>query len=429
MSGNSNQKKVIPIYKSEEIKDSDEINFKQFKKEAIQQLLKGKPLSGKDGVLTPLIKNFLEEAIEAEFEQHLGYDKNQRSKNPNYRNGRSKKTVKSKYGDFELETPRDRESSFEPEIVKKRETVLLKGLDDKILSMWALGTSYNDIADHIKDMYGLELSPSTFTAITDKVTPMINEWQSRQLDEVYPFIWMDALVFKVKEDHKIEKKAAHVIIGLDQRGRKDVLGIYYNKTEGANFWLEVLTDLRNRGVKDILIACIDNLKGFSEAIESIYSETEVQLCVIHQIRNSLKYVASKNQKEFMKDLKLVYKATTKELAEQNLLELDEKWGSKYPLVIKSWTNNWDRLSTYFKYPEEIRKMIYTTNIIEGFNRQIRKVTKTKGVFTNEMALKKLVYLATQNIMKKWTHPRQNWSSTIGQLSIIFGDRVKLDLNL
>lgn len=352
--------------------------YEAIKKKALEQFKTGQPLLGKDGAFAPLMKQFLESALEAEMQEHL--DETERVKG-NRRNGTSKKTVKSSDGEFELETPRDRESTFEPDIVKKRETILADNLEKKIIGMYGLGMSLRDISGHIKEMYDTDISATTLSTITDRVIPQIKEWQARPLEEVYCIVWMDAMHYKVKDEGKVTSRSVYNILGITTEGKKELLGMYVSESEGANFWLSVLTDLQNRGVKDILIACIDNLKGFSEAINSIYPATEVQSCVVHQIRNSLKYVASKNQKEFMADLKEVYRANTIELAEQNLNALDEKWGKKYPVVISSWRNNWHKLSTYFKYSESIRKLIYTTNAIEGFHRQVRKVTKNKTAFT------------------------------------------------
>jgi len=304
---------------------------------------------------------------------------------------------------------------------------LTEELDDKIIALYGLGMSYRDISSHIEDIYGIEISKSSITAITDKILPKIKEWQNRGLDEIYPIIFLDAMHFKCTENNVVIGKAFYTVLGINQEGKKDVLGLYLSENEGANFWLSVLTDLQNRGVKDILIGCVDVLKGFPEAINSIFPKTEIQLCIIHQIRNSLKYIASKNQKEFMEDLKLVYKANSKDLAESKLLNLEEKWGEKYPLVLRSWNNNWHNLSGYFKYSQEIRKMIYTTNAVEGLHRQIRKVTKTKGSFTSQFALEKLIYLAIKNISKKWQMPVPNWSLIIGQLDIFFTGRLKLHL--
>lgn len=290
-----------------------------------------------------------------------------------------------------------------------------------------LSMGYRDISSHMEEIYGIEISKSAITAITDKILPKIKEWQNRPLDEIYPIIFLDAMHFKCTENNAVVSKAFYTVLGIDQEGKKDVLGLYLAESEGANFWLSVLTDLQNRRVKDVLIACIDGLKGFPEAINTIFPKTEIQLCIIHQIRNSLKYVASKNQKEFMEDLKLVYKANSKEFAEEKLLELEEKWGNKYPVVLKSWNNNWHNLSGYFKYSPEIRKMIYTTNAVEGLHRQIRKVTKTKGSFTSQTALEKLIYMAIKNISKKWNMPVQNWSLIIGQMDVFFVNRLKLNL--
>lgn len=398
--------------------------YEALKKKALEQFKTGQPLLGKDGAFAPLMKQFLESALEAEMEEHL--DESERNKG-NRKNGTSKKTVKSSDGSFELETPRDRESSFEPEIVKKRETILADNLEKKIIGMYGLGMSLRDISDHIKEMYDTEISAATLSAITDRVIPQVKEWQSRSLDELYCIVWMDAMHYKVKDEGKVTSRAVYNILGITTEGRKELLGMYVSESEGANFWLSVLTDLQNRGVNDILIACIDNLKGFAEAINTIYPKTEVQSCIVHQIRNSLKYVASKNQKEFMRDLKEVYKASGIEIAQENLKALDEKWGKKYPVVLASWNNNWHKLSTYFKYTEDVRRLIYTTNAIEGFHRQVRKVTKNKTAFTTDMALLKLIYLAQRNISKKWTSPLQNWSLTVSQLSIIFGDRLKLKI--
>jgi transposase-like protein len=409
--------------KEKEASSLNGFDFAAFEKEAAKQLKAGKSLSGKDGVLTPLIKRIIEQALQGELESHLETEQEE----PNRRNGKTSKTMKSEHGSFELETPRDRNGTFEPELVRKRQTSLGNSVENKLIALYGLGMSYADIAGHMEDLYGLEVSPAMLSAVTDKIIPVIKEWQARPLDAVYPFVWMDAMHNKLREDGRIVPKAVYTILGINTKGIKDVLGIYISESEGANFWLQVLTDLSNRGVKDILIASIDNLKGFADAINTIYPQTEVQLCVVHQIRNSLKYIASKDQKAFMRDLKLVYRATTKDLAEQKLLELEEAWGKKYPVVIKSWKANWERLSNYFKYPEDIRRIIYTTNVVEGFHRQIRKVTKTKGAFSSETALLKLLYLTVQNIMKKWTQPLRNWSLTVSQLAVFFEGRLKLDL--
>lgn len=415
--------KIDTLMKKKKNGSFDKFDFDDFEKEAISRLKSGEELTGKDGILTPLVKKILEKALEAELEQHIQDDDF-----PNRRNGHLKKQMKSGHGPFELETPRDRNSSFEPEIVKKRQTILGTSLENKILSLYALGMSYQDIRDHIEDMYGIEMSQGMLNQITDKILPEIHEWQSRPLDEVYPFVWLDAIHFKVREDGKVQAKAVYTIIGLNAHGIKDLLGIYLSESEGARFWLQVLTDLSQRGIKDILIASIDNLKGFPEAIQTVFPQAEIQLCIVHQIRNSLRYIPWKDQKAFLKDLKQVYQAATKEQAEQKLQELDDKWGKKYPVILSSWRNNWNELSNYFKYPPEIRRIIYTTNIIEGYHRQIRKVTKTKGAFASENALMKIIYLASMRIIEKWTTPVWNWNITLQKLVIIFGDRIKLEIN-
>ncbi len=401
-----------------------EHDYEAMKKLALKQFRSGQPLLGKGGAFAPLFKEFLESALEAEMEEHLSQEINP---SKNRRNGKSTKTIKTSSGEFELATPRDREGSFDPEIVKKRETILADSLESKILGLYGLGMSLRDISEHIKEMYDMEISATTLSSITDKVIPQIKEWQNRVISSVYPIVWMDAMHYKVKVEGKIENKALYNILAINTSGQKELLGMYISESEGANFWLSVLTNLQQRGLEDILIACTDNLKGFSEAISSVFPKAEIQTCVIHQIRNSIKYIASKDQKPFMKDLKLVYQAIDKQVAEDELINLEAKWGKKYPVVIDSWNRNWSKLTTYFSYSAQIRKMIYTTNAVEGFHRQIRKVTKTKGAFTSDMALLKLVYLATLNIEKKWTQPLSNWALTASQLSIRFGERMKLDL--
>lgn len=396
----------------------------ELEKKALEQFISGKSLFGKDGAFAPMLKNFIEKALESEMEAHL--DDQQRTKG-NKRNGKGRKTIKSGFGSFDIETPQDRQSSFEPELVKKRQSILADNLSDKIIGLYGLGMSYRDISSHIKEMYDTDISHTVLSQITDRIIPDVKAWQNRPLESLYCIVWLDAMHYKVKVDGKIVHKALYNILGINKSGQKEILGIYLSESEGANFWLQVLTDLNNRGLEDILIACTDNLKGFTSAILSVFPKAEVQLCIVHQIRNSLKYIASKDQKEFMRDLKLVYRATNKEIAEDELTKLEDKWGAKYPVVIQSWQNNWEHLSQYFKYTAPIRKIIYTTNAVEGYHRQVRKVTKTKGAFTNDMALLKLVYLATMNIQKKWTSPLHNWSTTIQQLYIIFEDRIDLDI--
>lgn len=391
---------------------------------ALQQLKSGKSLTGEGGIFAPIIKEFLESALSAEMESHLDEDERNLG---NKRNGKGRKTLKTASGEITIETPQDRHSNFEPQIVKKRETVLADNLAPQIIGLYGRGMSLRDISIHIEEMYDVEVSAATLSEITDRVIPQVKEWQNRPLDEVYPIVWLDAMHYKVRDGGKVVSRAVYNILAISKEGKKELIGMYISESEGANFWLSVLTDLKSRGVQDILIACTDNLNGFSEAILSIYPETEIQKCVIHQIRNSLKYVASKDQKSFMKDLKKVYQSPNKNQAETELLNLEETWGNKYPIVIRSWSENWEELTTYFQYDEHIRRIIYTTNAVEGFHRQVRKVTKTKGAFTSDMALMKLLYLAAENISKKWTMPIANWGLSIQQLCIKFGKRMKIEL--
>ena len=390
--------------------------------EILEEFRNGKKLTGKGGLLAPLIKQLTEAALEAEVESHIANDVLGGTKNR--KNGINKKTIKgTSDGTFELETPRDRNGTFEPQIVKKHQTTISDEIEEKIISMYGLGMSYRDISSHLEEIYQVAISTATISTITDKIITKVKEWQARPLESLYPFVWLDAIHYKVKDGGKYVSKAVYTILGVRLDGKKEILGLYLSENEGANFWLSVLTDLQARGVEDILIASVDGLKGFPEAINAIFPQTEVQLCIVHQIRNSIRYVVSKEQKEFAKDLKLIYQAPTKEVAEEELLKLDEKWGKKYPLVINSWNNKWENLSVFFKYPAEIRKIIYTTNIIESVHRQFRKLTKTKGAFPNENSLLKLLYLGIQNASKKWTMPVRNWSLTISQLAIFFEGRL------
>jgi transposase-like protein len=400
------------------------IDYEELKRKTLEQLRSGKSLFGKDGAFAPLLKDILEAALDGEIEGHL--DDQERSAG-NRKNGKTSKKLKTADGTIDLETPRDRAATFDPQIVKKRETILAESLESRIIGMYSHGMSFRDISNHIKEMYDTEISAATLSAITDKVIPLVKEWQNRPLESLYCIVWLDAMYYKVKEEGRVVNRCVYNVLGINPEGRKELLGMYISESEGANFWLGVLNHLQQRGVLDILIVCIDNLKGFAEAIATVYPQTEVQTCVIHQIRNSIKYISTKDQKAFMADLKPVYQATSREEAELELAALEEKWARKYPVVIDSWKRNWDKLSTYFQYSPAIRKLIYTTNTIEGFHRQIRKVTKTKGAFTSDMSLLKLIYLATQNIQKKWTQPLQNWSLTVSQLSIKFGDRLKLKI--
>jgi len=385
---------------------------------AIQALREGKDLSGKDGIFTPLIKQLTEAAMRAELEEHLSTEEGS-----NRKNGSTSKTMKSPAGEFELKAPRDRAGTFDPQIVKKHQTHLTDELERKVIALFALGNSYQDIRAHLADLYDISLSNGTLNAVTDKLLPELQAWRERDLEAIYPIVWLDAIHFKIRENGRYISKAIYTILGLNIVGKKELLGLYLSDQEGAHHWLSVLTDLHNRGVKDILIACVDGLKGFPEAIESLYPNTEIQHCIIHQIRNSMKYVASKNQKAFMADLKCVYKAATLNAAEIALDDLEAKWGDKYPMVIKSWRSKWPTLSAYFKYPDYVRTAIYTTNAVEAVHRQFRKLTKTKGGFANENSLLKLLYAGILKASERWTHPAQNWNLTLSQLAIHFEGRL------
>ncbi|MBQ3415053.1 MAG: IS256 family transposase [Clostridia bacterium] len=386
---------------------------------------------GKNGLVQRLVKDVLENILEAEMDEHLGRDRYQRqtdidSENRNYRNGYSQKNLRSSFGDVDLNIPRDRKAEFEPQIIKKYETVCNE-LDKKIISLYAKGMSTSDIQAEIEDLYGITISPSMVSKITDKVIATATEWQNRMLDKTYPIVYLDAMYFKVRSNGKIVNKAVYICLGYSMEGYKDILGLWVDEAEGAKFWLSICNDLKNRGVKNILIACMDGLKGLPQAIKTVFPEVNIQTCIVHQIRNSIKYIASKDKKEFMRDLKEVYKATTEDLALAQLDNLKDKWGSKYGMVIDSWYNNWNNLSTFFEFSPRIRKIIYTTNALEGFNRQVRKYTKSRIIYPTDEALNKSVYLATMEIMEKWTQPIPNWGATLAELSIYFEEQLKDEL--
>jgi putative transposase len=376
------------------------------------------------GMIRDLFKETLQQVFEAEIEDHLGYSKHDPKGNNtgNSRNGYSKKTIKSKLGETKLNIPRDRKGEYEPQIIKKYETSI-NGLEDQIIALYSKGMSTRDIEDHMKDIYGVSVSPSLVSKVTDKILPLVYEWQSRLLDPVYPIVFLDAIHFKVKHENRIISKAAYTVMGINTDGIKDILGIWIGENESASFWLNVLQDLKSRGVQDILIACKDGLSGFTEAINASFPQTDVQSCVIHQLRNNMKYIPHKDRKDVMDDLKKVYKAFTIEQAETAFEEFKEKWGKKYPSVIKSWETNWLELTTYFSYPVEIRKLIYTTNTIEAFHRQLRKVTKTKTAYPTDNALRKIVYLATVGVTDRWTTPIPGWLECRQQFEIMFEGRL------
>lgn len=386
---------------------------------------------GKDGLIQRLVKDVLENILEGEIEEHLGRNKYERAETndpskKNYRNGYSSKNLRSSFGDVDLDIPRDRNAEFEPQIIKKYETVCTE-LDKKVISLYAKGMTTSDIQAEIEDLYGITISPSMVSRITDKVMDSAVEWQNRSLDKIYPIVYLDAMYFKVRSNGKIVNKAVYICLGYNMQGYKEILGSWVDEAEGAKFWLKICTDLKNRGVKEILIACMDGLKGLPEAIKTVFPSVNIQTCIVHQIRNSIKYIASKDKKEFIKDLKCVYKASTEELALTHLDNLKDKWGNKYAIVIDSWYNNWSQLSTFFNFSPEIRKMIYTTNTLEGFNRQIRKYTKARTLFPTDQSLSKCVYLATMEIIEKWTQPTPNWGRTLAELSIIFDEQLNDEL--
>ena len=386
---------------------------------------------GKNGLVQRLIKDVLENILEAEMDEHLGRDKYQRQNDiepseRNYRNGYSQKNLRSSFGDVDLDIPRDRKSEFEPQIVKKYETVCNE-LDKKIISLYAKGMTTSDIQAEIEDLYGITISPSMVSKITDKVIATATEWQNRMLDKIYPIVYLDAMYFKVRSNGKIVNKAVYICLGYTMEGYKDILGLWVDEDEGAKFWLGICNDLKNRGVKEILIACMDGLKGLPQAIQTVFPSANIQTCIVHQIRNSIKYIASKDKKSFMKDLKEVYKAATEELALAQLDKLKETWGNSYGMVIDSWYNNWNNLSTFFDFSPRIRKMIYTTNALEGFNRQVRKYTKSRTIFPTDESLNKCVYLATMEIMEKWTQPVPNWGATLAELTLFFTEELKDEL--
>jgi len=379
---------------------------------------------GKEGVFAKLFAETMEQMLEAEMIEHLGYEPYEvKGRNSgNNRNGRYSKKIRTSTGETTVQVPRDRNGEFEPKIIAKH-AGNTNELEEKILAMYAKGMSTRDIAEMLEDVYGVDVSASTISAITEKVWPLVEAWQSRPLASIYPIIYLDAIHIKLRREGKVVNTAVYNALGIDLEGRRDILGHWVGDgAEGANFWLSVLTDLQSRGVEDIFIACIDGLGGFSEAITSLFPQAQVQRCIIHQIRNSLRYVPWKDRKAFVADLKRIYRAATREEAEMNLLQLGEKWSSKYAIAVRSWENNWEELATFFAYSTEIRRLIYTTNSVEAYNRQLRKVTKNKATFPTPEAARKLFYLATQRITRKWVNPIRNWPQILNQLAIRFEGR-------
>ena len=401
---------------------------KSIDNELIDNLLKNykKPedLIGENGLLKQLTKQLLERAMAAEMTEHVGYDKHDAAGNNsgNSRNGKSAKTIRGTFGELALETPRDRNGTFEPQIIEKHQT-RFTGFDKNILSLYSRGLSTREIQQHLEEIYGVEVTAGLISSVTDEVLDEVKTWQNRQLDEIYPIMYLDAIQFKVRDSGHVRNKAIYLAIGVTIEGYKEVLGLWIAQTEGAKFWLQVVTELKNRGVTDIFIACVDGLKGFPEAIESVFPQTEVQLCIVHLVRHSLNYVGWKQRKEVAQDLKTIYTAATDVEAEQRLAEFSLKWDAKFPMIAKSWRSNWTRVIPFFAHPPEIRKVIYTTNAIESLNMSLRKVTKARGSFPNDEAVSKLLYLALRNIAKKWTMPLHAWKDALNRFAIIYENRL------
>ena len=400
----------------------------QARREKIRELLQSSGVNSMEDIqnlFKETIAEFMENGLDAELDDELGYTKyDYKNKNTdNSRNGHSNKTLRTSFGDVEVSVPRDRKGEFDPQLLKKNQTSISQDIEEKILSMYAKGMTTSDIEEHIRDIYGIEVSDTTVSRITDKILPIAREWQQRPLEAIYAVVFMDAIHYHVRSEGRIIKKAVYIAIGINLDGRKDVLGMWVGENESAKFWATVLNGLKNRGVEDIFIACTDNLTGFSSAIEAVFPKTEIQNCIIHQLRNSSKYVSYKDLKALMADLKAVYAAVDEETALNALDVFAEHWDKKYPKISQSWRDNWANLSTYFKFPQEVRRLIYTTNAIEGFNRQLRKVTKSKSVFPTDDSLLKMLYLAMMDITKKWTGRRQDWSKIYAQLTIFFEERL------
>ena len=400
-------------------------------REMMQGYLKENDISIKSGndvnsIMRDMMSVLLEGALDEELNEELGYSKyDYRNKETdNSRNGHSRKTMRTSYGDMDIAIPRDRKGEYEPQLIPKYQNTVTQDMEEKIISMYAKGMTTGDIEAHLKELYDLDISDSTISRITDKIMPLVKEWQERPLQEIYAVVYMDAIHYHVRSEGRIVKRAVYIALGIDMDGKKDVIGMYVGENEGAKFWLSIINGLKNRGVQDILIACVDGLNGFPQAIEAVYPKTEIQQCIIHQIQNTTNYVSYKDLKKLMADLKMVYAAPDEAAALEELESFGEKWNSKYPKIYKSWSEHWATLSTYFKYPNEVRKLIYTTNAIEGFNRQLRKVTKSRTVFPSDDSLLKMLYLATMDITKKWTGRRRDWSQIRAQLEIYFEERLE-----
>jgi len=400
----------------------DEVDLDKLALELAKNCKTEDDLFGQNGVAKNLLSKTLQAILNGELTDHLGYEKSKRSSKSNNRNGYKNKTVKMESGELEIDVPRDREGTFEPTLVKKRQT-RLAGFDKKIISLYARGLSVRDIQDELKEIYNVDVSESLISNVTSAVMDEVVAWQNRPLDNIYPIVYLDCIVVKVRENKQIINKSVFLALGINTEGSKELLGMWINNNEGAKFWLSVLTELKNRGLKDILIACVDGLTGFPEAINAVYPQTKVQLCIVHIIRNSVKYVSYKDKKEVCHDLKQVYTSLTSESAEQELLKFSEKWDKKYPAISKIWLRNWENIIPYFDYPDDIRKVIYTTNSIESLNMTLRKVIKNKRVFPTDNSVFKLLYLAVNNVSKKWTMPIRDWKSAMNRFIIEFEDRM------
>jgi len=405
-------------------KTPEEIRKRELLKELIQ-LTGTKTASQAQDLVKEILSGTLETMLNSELEEELGYSKYdyKNKQTENSRNGYSKKNILTSNGEIELNIPRDRAGEYEPQIIEKHQTRLSGDIEEKIISMYAKGMTQNDISSHIQDMYGFEVSDSVVSRITDKILPIAKEWQMRPLERIYAIMFLDAVHYNVRQEGRVVKKAVYIAIGITLEGTKDVMGLWIGENESAKYWLSVLNELKTRGIEDILIACTDNLTGFADAISAVYPKTDLQHCIIHQIRNSTKYVSYKDIKALMADLKKVYRATTEQQASDNLEDFRKKWSGKYPKIYESWKRNWANLSTYFAYPPEIRKIIYTTNQIENFNRQLRKVSKAKSIFPNDDSLLKILYLATCDITRKWTGKRLDWNPIRMQLAIYYEGRI------
>jgi putative transposase len=407
------------------------MNFKESDIDLNKELKKCKSMDdllGKNGLIQRLVGGMVEKMLDQEMEQHLGYAKHspEGHHSGNSRNGKGSKTLQSSQGPISIDVPRDRNGDFEPQIVKKRQTHI-NAFDDKIISMYSRGMSTRDIQAHIEEIYGADISPTMISNITDKVLEVAKEWQNRPLSKIYPITYFDAIHYKVRQGGKVITKACYTCLGINMEGKKEMLGLWLGESEGAKFWLRVFTELKNRGVHDIFIACIDGLKGLPDAINAVFPEASIQLCVIHMIRNSMKYVSHKSTKSFITDLKSVYRAATLGEAEDNLYKLQENWEEKYPLAVKPWVNHWENIKTFFDFHNDIRRIIYTTNAVESLHRQFRKVTKNRAVFPNDESLIKLLFLSAESASKKWTMPVQNWKKTLAQFAIMYEDRMQIGL--